>query len=360
MELKGLRKIEPYIAGKQPKVENMIKLNTNENAYGPSPAVIDALAKFEGKHLRRYSSLDQADLRQALAHQHGLDPEQFVIGNGSDDILSMAFLAFFQTESPVLFPDLTYGFYKVWAQLYGVPYEEVPLRTDFSWHVADYQRECGGIILTNPNAPTGHFQTLDEIEAVLKANSQVVVIIDEAYVNFGGQSALGLLDKYPNLFITRTFSKDASLAGLRVGYGVGSKQLISVIQAVRNSINPYNVDAISETLALAAVEDWSYYQQSCQAIMETRDWFANELEGLNFDVLPSSTNFLLVKPSLVKSEELFAYLEKENIYIRYFPSQERIQDWLRISIGTQKEMETVLLKIKEYCHEQTNIATGLT
>ncbi|BCP57265.1 histidinol-phosphate aminotransferase [Streptococcus parasuis] len=360
MELKGLRKIEPYIAGKQPKVENMIKLNTNENAYGPSPAVIDALAKFEGKHLRRYSSLDQAELRQALAHQHGLNPEQFVIGNGSDDILSMAFLAFFQTELPVLFPDLTYGFYKVWAQLYGVPYEEVPLRNDFSWHVVDYQRECGGVILTNPNAPTGRFQTLDEIEAVLKANSQVVVIIDEAYINFGGQSALGLLDKYPNLFITRTFSKDASLAGLRVGYGVGSKQLISVIQAVRNSINPYNVDSISEKLALVAVEDWSYYQESCKAIMETRDWFANELGSLNFDVLPSSTNFLLVKPSLVKAEELFAYLEKENIYIRYFPSQERIQDWLRISIGTQKEMETVLLKIKEYCHEQTNIATGLT
>lgn len=359
MELKGLRNIEPYVAGIQPKVDNMIKLNTNENAYGPSPAVLAALADFEGNSLRRYSSLDQADLRQALADQHGLEAGQFVIGNGSDDILSMAFLAFFQTETPVLFPDLTYGFYKVWAQLYGVPYEEIPLRDDdFSWRVADYQRECGGIILTNPNAPTGRFQSLDDIEAVLKANPQVVVIVDEAYVNFGGQSALCLLDSYPNLFITRTFSKDASLAGLRVGYGIGSKELISVIQAVRNAINPYNVDAISEALALAAVKDWSYYQQACRAIMETRDWFASELRELGFELLPSATNFLLVKPSLVEAQKLFAHLEKEKIYVRYFPSQERIKDWLRISIGRQDEMEAVLASIKECCNEQTNTTSG--
>ncbi|HFU1090023.1 TPA: histidinol-phosphate transaminase [Streptococcus suis] len=349
MEIKGLRKITPYVAGAQPQVANMIKLNTNENAYGPSPAVVAALADFDATNLRRYSSLDQAELRQALADQYGLEADQFVIGNGSDDILAMAFLSFFQTEQPILFPDLTYGFYKVWADLYQVPFKEIPLAEDFSWRVADYQRECGGVILTNPNAPTGCFQSLGDIEEVLKANPQVIVIVDEAYVNFGGQTAIPLLDKYPNLFITRTFSKDASLAGLRVGYGIGSKELIGVIQAVRNAINPYNVDAISEALALAVVKDWAYYEETCRKIMATRDWFAEELTRLGFDVLPSATNFLLVRPSRVSAGELFKHLEEEQIYVRYFPNQERIKDRLRISIGTQEEMEQVLARIKEGC-----------
>ena len=348
MALKGLREIEPYVAGSQPQEKDIIKLNTNENAYGPSPAVKEALAGFETETLRKYSSLDQASLRQALSEQLGVPADQIIIGNGSDDILSMAFLAFFNSDEPILFPDLTYGFYKVWADLYHINYHEIPLNEHFEIETADYLADNGGIILTNPNAPTGIVKPLEEIEAIVRANQDVVVIIDEAYVNFGGQTALPLLDKYDNVFITRTFSKDASLAGLRVGYGIGSPQLMAVIKAINNSVNPYNVNALSERLAIAAVQSWDYYEATCQKIMATRDWFKAELEALDFSVLPSATNFILTRPKGVSAEDLFQYLQANHIYVRYFPKVERIKDYLRIYIGSQEEMEKVVQVIQEF------------
>lgn len=347
MTIKGLRKIEPYVAGSQPQGKNIIKLNTNENAYGPSPAVQSALVEFDVNSLRKYSSLDQAELRETLSEHLGVSSDQIIVGNGSDDILAMAFLAFFNTDRPILFPDLTYGFYKVWADLYHINYHEIPLNDAFEIKTSDYLTDNGGIIIANPNAPTGIVMPLAEIEAIVEANQDVVVIIDEAYVNFGGQTALSLLDKYDNVFITRTFSKDASLAGLRVGYGIGSPKLISVINAVKNSVNPYNVNTLSERLATAAVRSWSYYEDTSQRIVKTRDWFSLELEAIGFSVLPSSTNFVLTEPAGISAEKLFHYLQSKNIYVRYFPTVGRLKNWLRISIGTQIEMEKVVQTIQE-------------
>ena len=328
VKLKGLRQINPYVAGQQPNEPDMIKLNTNENAYGPSPKVAEALQNFDAQELRKYSSLDQAELCQALAANLGVSPDQLIIGNGSDDILSMAFLAFFNSGESVLFPDLTYGFYKVWADLYHVPFREIPLTADFEVHPSDYFGDNGGIILANPNAPTGIYLPLEQLEEILASNQDVVVVVDEAYIHFGGQSALPLLETYPNLFITRTFSKDAALAGLRVGYGIGHPDLIAVMKAVKDSINPYSVD---------------------RAIQETRDWFAGELAALDFQVLPSQTNFVLAQPTRISAAELFQQLEELQIYVRYFPKAERIKDFLRISIGRREEMETVLAAIEEIC-----------
>ncbi|EJN93584.1 histidinol-phosphate transaminase [Streptococcus ratti] len=345
--IRGLRQIEPYVAGAQPAEKNMIKLNTNENAYGASPKVREALANFDADDLRKYSTLDQADLRAALAENLQVRPEQLMIANGSDDALSIAFLAFFNNDEPVLFPDLTYGFYKVWADLYRVNYYEVPLAEDFTIKTEDYLADNGGIILTNPNAPTGIFKPLDEIEAILKANQDVVVIIDEAYINFGGQSAIPLLDKYDNLVITRTFSKDAALAGLRVGYAIANEPLLAVMNAVKHSINPYSVDLLAEHLATAAIEDWSYYQANAQKIQESRAWFSQQLRELDFEVLPSKTNFVLTKPAGISAAALFKALEARKIYVRYFPKVERIKEYLRISIGKQEEMEEVVKAIEE-------------
>ncbi|EFQ57698.1 histidinol-phosphate transaminase [Streptococcus downei] len=344
--IRGLREIEPYVAGNQPQGRNLIKLNTNENAYAPSPKVAEALAKFDSKDLRKYSSLDQADLRSALGQELGIDPDWIVVGNGSDDILSLAFQAFFNNDLPIIFPDLTYGFYKVWADLYHINYHEIPLNENFQIDTADYLADNGGIVLANPNAPTGIYKPLEELEEILKANQDVVVIIDEAYINFGGQTALPLLKKYPNLFITRTFSKGAALAGLRVGYGLGNPDLMAVIKAVKNSVNPYSVNSLSEKLAVAAVQDWGYYEDTCQKIMTSRDWFSQELQALGFVVLPSSANFILTKP-LLSAGALFNYLESKRIYVRYFPKVERIKDYLRISIGRQDEMEKVLMEIQQ-------------
>ncbi|AXQ78978.1 histidinol-phosphate transaminase [Streptococcus chenjunshii] len=346
--IRGLRHITPYVPGSQPADKEIIKLNTNENAYAPSPEVADALEAFDSHCLRRYSSLDQDVLRQALAEHLAVAADQIVIGNGSDDVLSMAFLAFFNDSRPILFPDLTYGFYKVWADLYHITYREIPLAADFSLLEEDYMTANGGIVIANPNAPTGLCKSLKEIEAIVKANQDVVVIIDEAYVNFGGETALPLLDKYDNIFIVRTFSKDAALAGLRVGYGVGSPKLIAVIKAVKNALNPYNVDSIAENLAAAAVKSWDYYEQTCQKIIATRERFAEGLEALGFRVLASQTNFVLAEPPRVSAEALFTYLQSQKIFVRYFPNAERLRNYLRISIGTPAEMEKVIQAIQEF------------
>ncbi|MCS4488131.1 histidinol-phosphate transaminase [Streptococcus sciuri] len=345
-EIKGLRNIVPYVAGKQPTDKKMIKLNTNENAYPPSPRVIDSLRFFAAESLVRYPSLDQVDLKVILAQRLGVSSKQLIIGNGSDDILSQAFLAFFNSGLPIQFPDLTYGFYKVWAELYHVPYKEVALTENFEIDFTDYERGCGGIIIANPNAPTGRLMEQADLESLLQVHSDVVVIVDEAYINFGGQTAIPLLDKYDNLFITRTFSKDASLAGLRVGYGIGSPQLIAVMEAVKNSVNPYAVDSLAEHLARAAVEDWGYYEKICQQIAKTRDWFSQSLIDLGWSVISSKANFILAKP-LQTAQSVFEILENQHIYVRYFPKVDRLRDYLRITIGTDEEMKQVLAVLSQ-------------
>ncbi|MBP2622583.1 histidinol-phosphate transaminase [Streptococcus oricebi] len=347
VQIKGLRNLSPYVAGQQPAEKNIIKLNTNENAYGPSPKLDQVLKDYDIGQLRRYSSLEHPELSQALAEHLGVQKEQLILGNGSDDILSMAFLAFFNNKEPLLFPDLTYGFYKVWAQLYQIPYQEISLTADFDIELADYQQPNGGLVLANPNAPTGLYRSLADIESLLVANPEVVLVLDEAYINFGGETAIPLLDKYPNLFICRTFSKDAALAGLRLGYGVASPDLIGVIKAVKNSINPYSVDSLADSLGLAAIRDWAYYEDINQRIARTRDDFTAGLRALDFEVLPSLTNFLLVKPKGISAAALYQYLEEKKIYVRYFPKLERLKDYLRISIGRPEEMQQVLARIKE-------------
>ncbi|WP_430601729.1 histidinol-phosphate transaminase [Enterococcus sp. DIV0724b] len=339
--MKGIRKITPYVPGEQPNYSDMIKLNTNENPYPPSPKVTEVLRNFDAEHLKRYSSIDNFSLKKALGIKHGLSPEHFLIGNGSDEVLAFCFLAFFNSSDPILFPDITYGFYKVWADLFQIPFKELALNSHFEIAVENYNQPNGGIIIANPNAPTGLFKPLVEIEHLLKENQEVIVIIDEAYIDFAGQSAIKLLDKYPNLIIIRTFSKSSSLAGLRVGYAIGNPKYIQIAESIKSSFNPYSVDMLAENLAVAAVEDKKYYEEITKDICATRDWFTKIIEQSGFRSLVSKTNFvLLTHPDLV-IEELYHYLETHDIFVRYFPKIERLNNYLRVSMGTREEMEKV-------------------
>lgn len=345
--IRGLRDLKAFVPGEQPNEKEIIKLNTNENPYPPSPKVSEKLNNFNVDQLKRYSPVEQIALRNAIANHLGITKDMVMIGSGSDEVLAMAFLAFFNNPEPILFPDVTYGFYKVLAELYGIPFQEIPLDESFELTNQGYLQKNGGIVLVNPNAPTGLAKPLTEIEDLLKANPGVMVVVDEAYISFGGQSALSLVKDYPNLFIVRTFSKDASLAGLRVGYGIGHPEIIQLMHAIKDSVNPYNLDSIAEALAIAAVEDWTYYEGTIAAICQTRDWFSQELSQLGYKVLPSSTNFLLVKPRSFSAKYLYKTLKEKHIYTRYFADADRIKDYLRISIGSQEEMESVLSIIRE-------------
>lgn len=345
--IRGLRDLKAFVPGEQPNEKEIIKLNTNENPYPPSPKVSEKLNNFNVDQLKRYSPVEQIALRNAIANHLGITKDMVMIGSGSDEVLAMAFLAFFNNPEPILFPDVTYGFYKVLAELYGIPFQEIPLDESFELTNQGYLQKNGGIVLVNPNAPTGLAKPLTEIEDLLKANPRVMVVVDEAYISFGGQSALSLVKDYPNLFIVRTFSKDASLAGLRVGYGIGHPEIIQLMHAIKDSVNPYNLGSIAEALAIAAVEDWTYYEGTIAAICQTRDWFSQELSQLGYKVLPSSTNFLLVKPRSFSAKYLYKSLKEKHIYTRYFADADRIKDYLRISIGSQEEMESVLSIIRE-------------
>lgn len=349
--MRGLRKIEPYIPGDQPKFSKMIKINTNENAYPPSPKVKEALLNFDASQLRLYSSLDNYNLTSALGKRLKVDSDWITTANGSDDILALAFQSFFNSSDPIIFPDLTYGFYSVWCELFNIPYLELPLNDQFEFDFDKIPEKIGGIVLANPNAPTGLYKPVDQIEQILKKYHDVVVIVDEAYIEFGGQSMLPLLSNYDNLYITRTFSKDAALAGLRVGYGIGNPKLTGVIQAIKNSYNPYAVDSISEALAIAATEDYEYYQKINGEIAKTRDWFIIELNKLGFNTLPSLTNFVLTTHPQQSAEAIFNHLKKHQVFVRFFPNKERISNYLRISIGTKKEMTTVIDLLKAFMAE---------
>ena len=342
----NLIKIEPYVAGEQPNKTDFIKLNANENPYPPAPGVIRAIEQFRGGSLKKYPDANAKPLADALAKRFGLKRENVFIGNGSDDVLALCFRAFFNSEKPVIYPDITYSFYPVWCDLFRIPYENMPLDEDFCVNVRDYDKPNGGIVLPNPNAPTGRGVSLEFLEDLLQHNQDCVVIIDEAYVDFGAQSAVPLLDKYENLLIVQTTSKSRSLAGMRIGYALGSEMLISTLEAVKNSYNSYTMDAIALAVGEASIRDEDYFQQTCRKVSTTRDRSAEELRALGFTVLPSLTNFLFVTHPEKKAPDIFAALREKGIFIRYFKLP-RIDNYLRITVGTDEQMDKLIAALKE-------------
>ena len=343
----NIRKVVPYTPGEQPNESGMIKLNTNENPYSPAPGVEKALKALDADTLRLYPDPTAGDLVHSIAAFYGLKDEQVFTGVGSDDVLAMCFLTFFNSEKPILFPDITYSFYDVWADLLRIPYERPALDEEFHIRKEDYFRENGGIVFPNPNAPTSLGEGLDFVEKILDYNQDSVVIIDEAYVDFGGTSSIPLIDKYENLLVTGTFSKSRSLAGLRIGFAIGSKALIDVMEAVKNSYNSYTVDSLSIEMGAASIEDDEYFKSTCKKVIKTRERVTLELEKLGFDVLDSQTNFIFVTHNKHNMKSLFEYLKTQKVFIRYF-SLPRIENYVRITIGTNEEMDIFLEKTKEF------------
>ena len=344
--LDKLRKIDPYVPGEQPKTANIIKLNANENPYPPAPGVAEVLRTFDTAKLAVYPDANAKALKTAVAERFSLRPAQVFLGNGSDDVLALAFQSFFCSGEPILYPDITYSFYPVWCDLFRIPYETMPLDEDFCVNVRDYDKPNGGIVLPNPNAPTGRGVSLDFLEDLLQHNQDCVVIIDEAYVDFGAQSAVPLLDKYENLLIVQTTSKSRSLAGMRIGYALGSETLISTLEAVKNSYNSYTMDAVALAVGEASIRDEAYFQDTCRKVAATRDRSADELRALGFTVLPSLTNFLFVTHPEKKAPDIFAALREKGIFIRYFKLP-RIDNYLRITVGTDEQMDKLLAALKE-------------
>jgi len=344
---KNLRVVDPYVPGEQPKQENMIKLNTNENPYPPAPGVEKVLKSMETGDFRLYPKPDARELVDSLAEEYNVPADQVFVGVGSDDVLGMAFLTCFNSDKPVLFPDITYSFYPVWADLFKIPYKRPALDENFRIKKEDYFVPNGGVVIANPNAPTSIAMPLSEIEEIVAKNPDSVVIIDEAYVDFGGESALPLVDKYDNLLVVQTFSKSRSMAGMRIGFAIGNKELIDAMYAVRNSYNSYTMNMPSILCGVEAVKDRAYFDKTRKAIMETRADVAEKLTKLGFAVLPSSANFLFAAHESVPAEELFTMLREKHIYVRYFKSP-RIQNYLRITIGTPEQMKRFLTEVEDY------------
>ena len=341
-----LRCVEPYVAGEQPKIVDMIKLNTNENPYGPSEKVKEVLTNIDIEKLRLYPSSDANTLRKALADYYNLDEKQVFLGNGSDEVLALTFLTFFNGEDPVLFPDITYSFYPVYCNLYQINYQLVRLNDDFSINVTDFNQPNSGIIFPNPNAPTGLLVDLDFIETVLKNNPDSIVVIDEAYIDFGGKSCVPLINKYDNLVVIQTYSKSRSLAGIRLGVALGSEEAISHLYDVKNSFNSYPIDYIAQQVCLASILDDQDTKNKCQKIINTREKVKKELKDLGFIVPDSYANFVFVRHPDVDGEELFLALRKAGIIVRHW-NQERIDQYLRISIGSDEQMERLIAFLKE-------------
>lgn len=336
-----IRDMVPYTPGEQPKGRTFIKLNTNENPYPPSPLVLEAIRRTAGEELRLYPDPEASALRETLAAYHGVAPEQVFVGNGSDEVLAFCFQAFFGSEKPICFPDISYSFYPVYAALFDVPFREVSLREDFTLSVEDFLGGNGGVVLSNPNAPTGIALPLGEIERLAAGNPSVVVVIDEAYVDFGADSALALLSRYPNLLVVRTMSKSRSLAGMRVGYALGSPDLIAALNCVKNSFNSYTLDRLALAAAQASVEDEGYFEETRQKIMATRMRTAEALEKIGFRVCPSQANFLFVSHPKRSGKELLDGLRARDILVRWW-GKARIADYLRITIGTDEEMDRLV------------------
>ena len=337
----NVRKVVPYVPGEQPQERDIIKLNTNENPYPPSPKVSEAHRNICVDRFALYPDPAASRLVRALESYYGLQKGQVFVGVGSDDVLALAFLTFFNSGKPVLFPDVTYSFYPVWAEVYRIPYECPPLDSDFQICVEDYKKENGGIVLANPNAPTSLVLGCDRIEEIVAANPEVVVIVDEAYVDFGGETALPLVQRYDNLLVVRTYSKSRSLAGMRIGFAMGNPVLIQAMMDVKESINSYTMSTEAIEIGAASLEDEDYFQAMLAKVIATRERSKKELRQRGFTVLDSQTNFLFAKPGQRDAEWLFEQLKKEKIFVRHF-SGERIRDYLRISIGTDEQMDRLL------------------
>ncbi len=344
---KNIRKVVPYVPGEQPKVTDIIKLNTNENPYPPAPAVEEAMKNMDVDRLRLYPDPKADALVKAIAKYYGLADDQVFVGVGSDDVIAMAFLTFFNSDKPILFPDITYSFYDVWADLYRIPYERPALDENFCIRARDYDKENGGVVIANPNAPTGEAVSLAFIEDVLKHNQDVVVIIDEAYIDFGAESAVALIDRYENLLVVQTFSKSRSMAGLRIGYAMGNKDLIKAINDVKYSYNSYTMNMPSIELGVKAVEDKEYFEKTTAKIIATRERAKEEFRKLGFVFGDSKTNFIFVSHPDFAAKDIFEYLKTKKIYVRYF-SADRINNYLRVTIGTDEEMDAVFAALREY------------
>lgn len=342
-----VRKVVPYVPGEQPKRKDIIKLNTNENPYPPAPGVKRAYEAFELGQLRKYPDPSAEKLVGAIADFYGLKKEQVFVGVGSDDVLAMIFMTFFNSKVPVLFPDITYSFYDVWADMLRIPYEEQPLDENFKIRKEDYRKENGGIIFPNPNAPTGVLLPLSEVEDIIAHNQESIVVVDEAYIDFGGESALPLIEKYENLLVVQTFSKSRSMAGIRIGYAMGCEKLIRYINDVKYSFNSYTMNQLTIELGAAAIADRAYFEDTTKKVVATRERTKKELRELGFVFEDSKSNFIFARHEHVPAEEIFEALKKEGIYVRHFTA-ERIHDYLRISIGTDEEMDALLSFLRTY------------
>ena len=343
----NVRKVEPYVAGEQPKNHNIIKLNTNECPYPPAPGVAKRAEEMNCGDLRLYPDMNAEKLVNSLSEYYHVDPAKIFVGVGSDDVLAMSFMTFFNSDKPLLFADITYSFYDVWAELYRIPYKTCALTDDFHMKKEDYMVPNGGVIFPNPNAPTGVLESVDMIEEIIRENRDVVVIIDEAYVDFGGESVLPLIDKYDNLLVVQTFSKSRALAGMRIGFAMGSEKLIGYLKDAKFSFNSYTLNMPAIEMGVEAVKDDAYFKKTVNRIIATRERVKGELKELGFDFTDSKSNFLFATHKTVPAGELFRVLKENGIYVRYW-NKKRIDNRLRITIGTDEQMDRLISFLKEY------------
>lgn len=344
----NVRKVVPYTPGEQPQNPNVIKLNTNECPYPPAPGVAKALQSFQADALRLYPDPAASDLTKALAAYYGVKQSEVFVGVGSDDVLAMIFMTFFNSSRPILFPDITYSFYDVWADMLRIPYETIPLDDNFCIRPQDYKRENGGVIFPNPNAPTGELLPLAAVESIIQANPDVIVVVDEAYIDFGGESALPLIHKYDNLIVVQTFSKSRSLAGSRIGYAIANATLIRYLNDVKYSFNSYTMDRITIEVGTKAIADRAYFAETTQKIIATREWTKKELKKLGFVFGDSKSNFIFATHPDIDVVKLFEDMKQADIYVRHFNKPERIRPYLRISIGTDEQMQEMIAFLKKY------------
>jgi histidinol-phosphate aminotransferase len=336
-----VKDLVPYVPGEQPKLAKLVKLNTNENPYGPSPKALEAMRGELNDNLRLYPDPNSDLLKQAVADYYGVQGNQVFLGNGSDEVLAHIFHGLFQHDAPLLFPDISYSFYPVYCGLYGIPFEAVALDEQFQIRVGDYRKANGGIIFPNPNAPTGCLLALEAIEQLLEANPDSVVVVDEAYIDFGGQTAISLVDRYDNLLVTQTLSKSRSLAGLRVGLAVGHPDLIEALERIKNSFNSYPLDRMAIIGAAAAFADRAYFDETCRKVIDSRELLVKELSARGFEVLPSAANFIFARHPQQDAAELAARLREQGVIVRHF-KQARIAQFLRITIGTPEQNQALL------------------
>jgi histidinol-phosphate aminotransferase len=341
-----VNRLTPYVPGEQPQLANLVKLNTNESPYPPSQRVLEAIQTISADRLRLYPDPESTQLRQALATRYGVGAEQVFVGNGSDEVIALAFMALLKHEKPLYFPDISYSFYPVWAELYGIAYATIPVAADFSVDPDAYPADNGGIIIPNPNAPTGMLMGLDAVKMLCQKSANSVVVIDEAYIDFGGESAVALIGEFDNLLVVQTFSKSRALAGLRVGFAMGSEQLIGALNRVKNSFNSYPLDVVAQNAALASLHDENYFQESCERVINSRSALCDAMAAMGFVILPSGANFVFASHPDYTARELFLALRERGIVVRYF-DKPRIDNHLRISIGNEEQNALFLAALGE-------------